>query len=57
MNDKAEYYQLKGMVSEMSAEEQTEVINAAAEVTAVAARSDKALVGALMAVMKIAAEA
>jgi hypothetical protein len=57
MSDKAEYYQLKGMVSEMSAEEQTEVINAAAEVTAVAARSDKALVGALMAVMKIAAEA
>ena len=53
----AEYYQMKGMVTEMSAEEQAEVFKAEAEVIAIATRSDKALVGALMAMIKLLSEA
>lgn len=56
MSDKAEYYVMKGMVSEMTSEEQAEVAKAEAEVIAIAKQSDKAMIGALMAVMKIAAE-
>jgi len=56
MNSKAEYYQMKGMVSEMSAEDQAEVAKAEAEVIAIAKQSDKAMIGALMAMIKIAAE-
>lgn len=55
-NSKAEYYQLKGMVADLPAEEQAEVMKAEAEVTAIAKRSHKALVGALMAMTKIATE-
>ena len=53
-NSKAEYYQMKGMVSEMSPEDQAEVLKAEAEVIAIAGRSQEALVGALMAMTKIA---
>lgn len=56
-NSKAEYYQMKGMVADLPAEDQAEVMKAEAEVTAIAKRSDKALIGALMAMTKIAAEA
>lgn len=57
MNDKATYYQMKGMVSEMSAEEQTEVMKAEADVIAIAKQSDKAMIGALMAMIRISLEA
>lgn len=57
MHDKAEYYQMKGMVSEMSAEDQAEVAKAEADVIAIAKHSDKAMIGALMAMMKLVAEA
>ena len=57
MRDKAEYYQMKGMVSEMSAEDQAEVLKAEAEVIAIAKQSDKALIGALMAMIRISLEA
>ncbi|WP_296261639.1 MULTISPECIES: hypothetical protein [unclassified Pseudomonas] len=57
MNDKAEYYQLKGMVSEMSAEDQAEVAKAEADVIAIAKQSDKAMLGALMAMLRLAIEA
>ena len=57
MSDKAEYYQMKGMVSELTPEEQSEVMKAEADVIAIAKQSDKALIGALMAMIKIAAEA
>jgi hypothetical protein len=53
----AEYYQMKGMVTEMSEDEQAEVFKAEAEVIAIATRSDKALVGALMAMIKLSSEA
>ncbi|MGP5464945.1 hypothetical protein ACTXNP_01085 [Pseudomonas helleri] len=56
-NDKAEYYQMKGMVSEMPAEEQAEVMKAEAEVIAIAKQSGKAMIGALMAMIKISLEA
>lgn len=56
-NSKAEYYQMKGLVSEMSLEDQAEVSKAEAEVIAIAGRSQEALVGALMAMTKIALEA
>ncbi|MNJ28492.1 hypothetical protein D3C77_230300 [compost metagenome] len=55
-NSKAEYYQMKGMVADLPAEDQAEVMKAEAEVIAIARRSDKALIGALMAMTKIAAE-
>ena len=57
MSDKAEYYQMKGMVSELTPEEQSEVMKAEADVIAIAKQSDKAMIGALMAMIKIAAEA
>lgn len=57
MSDKAEYYQMKGMVSELTPEEQAEVMKAESEVIAIAKQSDKAMIGALMAMIKIAAEA
>ena len=57
MSDKAEYYQMKGMVSEMSAEDQAEVMKAETDVIAIAQRSDKALIGALMAMIRISLEA
>jgi hypothetical protein len=57
MNDQAEYYQMKGMVSEMPPEDQAEVAKAEAALIAIAKQSDKAMVGALMAMIKIAAEA
>lgn len=57
MSDKAEYYQMKGMVSEMSAEDQAEVMKAETDVVAIAKQSDKAMIGALMAMTKISLEA
>jgi len=57
MSDKAEYYQMMGMVSEMSAEDQAEVMKAETDVIAIAQRSDKALIGALMAMIRISLEA
>ncbi|MFG0467411.1 hypothetical protein ACF8LF_22740 [Pseudomonas putida] len=56
MSDKAEYYQMKGMVSEMTPEEQAEVLKAEADVIAIAKQSDKALIGALMAMIKLSLE-
>ncbi|MFL1495061.1 hypothetical protein [Pseudomonas antarctica] len=53
----AEYYQMKGMVADLPADEQAEVMKAEAEVIAIAKRSDKAMIGALMAMTKIALEA
>lgn len=53
----AEYYQMKGMVSDMSPDEQAEVLKAEAEVVAIAKRSDKALIGALMAMIKLSSQA
>lgn len=57
MNDKADYYQMKGMVSEMTTEDQAEVVKAEAEVIAIAKQSDKAMIGALMAMIRISLEA
>lgn len=57
MSDKAEYYQMKGMVSEMSAEDQAEVVKAEADVTAIAKQSDQAMIGALMVMIRISLEA
>ena len=57
MSDKAEYYQLKGMVSEMTPEEQAEVAKAEADVTAIAKQSEKAMLGAVMAMIRLTLEA
>ncbi|MEX0297361.1 hypothetical protein AAH995_29410 [Pseudomonas putida] len=56
MSDKADYYQMKGMVSEMTPEEQAEVLKAEADVIAIAKQSEKALIGALMAMIKLSLE-
>lgn len=55
-SSKADYYQMKGMVSEMTPEEQAEVLKAEADVIAIAKQSDKALIGALMAMIKLSLE-
>ena len=57
MSDMTEYWAMKGMVSEMPAEDQAEVAKAEAAVIAIAKQTDKAMIGALMAMIKIAAEA
>ena len=56
MNDKAEYYIMKGVISEMSPEDQAKVAEAEAAVLAMVKQSDAAKIGALMAVMKITSE-
>lgn len=56
MSDKADYYQMKGMVSEMTPEEQAEVLKAEADVISIAKQSEKALIGALMAMIKLSLE-
>lgn len=56
MSDKADYYQMKGMVSEMTPEEQAEVMKAEADVIAIAKQSERALIGALMAMIKLSLE-
>lgn len=55
-SSKADYYQMKGMVSEMTPEEQAEVLKAEADVIAIAKQSEKALIGALMAMIKLSLE-
>ncbi|HDS1693333.1 hypothetical protein AAH995_29460 [Pseudomonas putida] len=55
-NSKAEYYQLKGLVSEMPKDEQEAVAKAEAEVLALAASSPAALIGATMAMIKLSLE-
>lgn len=57
MSNQAEYYIMKGVVSEMSAEDQSKVAEAEAAVLAIAQQSDAAKIGALMAMIKIASEA
>lgn len=55
MTNQAEYYVMKGMVSEMSTEDQAKVTEAEAAVLAIANQSDAAKIGVVMATMKIAA--
>lgn len=57
MSDKAEYYQLKGMISEMPADQQAEVKQAEQEVFDIAKRSDAAMLGATMAMIRLSLEA
>ncbi|MBA1200466.1 hypothetical protein G7009_01440 [Pseudomonas capeferrum] len=56
MNDKAEYYVMKGMVSEMSPGEQAEVKKAEEDVIAIAKQSDTAMVSAVMAMIRLTLE-
>ena len=57
MSDKAEYYALKGMISEMPAEQQEEIKKAEQEVIDIAKRSDASLFGATMAMVRLSLEA
>ena len=45
MSARAEYYQLKGMVSDLPPDAQSEVERARSEVVAIAERSDFAMIG------------
>lgn len=54
MSDKAEYYQLKGMVSDLSPEQQAEVERARGEVVAIAQRSEIAFIGFCLAGAELA---
>ncbi|VVO30547.1 hypothetical protein [Pseudomonas fluorescens] len=57
MSAKSEYYQIKGMVSDMPPDEQAEVELAVREVTEIAQRSPAAMVGAILAMTKLAMDA
>ena len=54
MSAKAEYYQFKGMISEMTPEQQAEVEQARAEVAAIAQRSDLSRIGFCLAAAELA---
>ena len=54
MSAKAEYYQFKGMISEMTPEQQAEIEQARAEVVAVVERSDLARIGFCLAAAELA---
>jgi hypothetical protein len=49
MSNKAGYYQLKGMVSELTPEQQAEVEQARQEILAIAKRSDLSFIGLCLA--------
>lgn len=51
-----EYYQIKGMVSDMTAEEQAEVARAEALVIEIAKSSQAAALGAILASIKLSLE-
>ncbi|MEG0632214.1 MAG: hypothetical protein RR517_06750 [Pseudomonas sp.] len=52
----AEYYQIKGMVSEMSAEEQAEVARVEAQILELAKSSQAAALGVILASIKLSLE-
>lgn len=55
MSKKAEYYQLKGMVSELYPEDQAQVEQARLEVVAILQRSTLAMIGFCLAASEIEA--
>lgn len=55
-NSSAEYYQMKGMVSDLPKAEQEEVARVEAEVLALASSSQAALIGVMMATIKLSLE-
>lgn len=57
MSDKAEYYQLKGMISDMPADQQAEIKQAEQEVIDIAKRSEASMLGATMAMIRLSLEA
>lgn len=57
MSEQADYYQLKGIVSEMTPEQQAEVQKARDETLIIAARSEVSLIGITLAMLKLAAKA
>jgi hypothetical protein len=54
VSDKAEYYQLRGMVGELPPEQAAEVEQARAEIVAIAKRSDLAFIGLCLAGSELA---
>ncbi len=52
----AEYYQIKGMVSDMTAEEQTEVARVESQVIELAKSSQAAALGVILATIKLSLE-
>ncbi|VVO22274.1 hypothetical protein [Pseudomonas fluorescens] len=57
MSDKAEHYQLKGMISDMPADQQAEIKQAEQEVIDIATRSEASMLGATMAMILLSLEA
>ncbi|MGP5106680.1 hypothetical protein [Pseudomonas helleri] len=53
----AEYYQIKGMVSDMPADEQAEVARVEAQVIEIAKSSQSAALGVMLASIKLSLEA
>mgnify|MGYP006360233871 CR=1 FL=1 len=56
MSSKAEYYQIKGMVSDMTTQEQAEVARVEAQVIEISKASQSAALGVLLATIKLSLE-
>jgi hypothetical protein len=57
MSDRSDYYELKGIVSEMTPEQQADVEKAKDQALAIASQSDVAVIGITLALMQLAVKA
>ena len=57
MSERSDYYVLKGVVSEMTPEQQAEVEKAKDQTLAIASQSDVAVIGVTLALMQLAVKA
>ncbi|VVQ20805.1 hypothetical protein PS934_05048 [Pseudomonas fluorescens] len=57
MSDRSDYYELKGIVSDMTPEQQADVEKAKDQALAIASQSDVAVIGITLALMQLAVKA
>ena len=57
MSDRSDYYELKGIVSDMTPEQQADVEKAKDQTLAIASQSDVAVIGVTLALMQLAVKA
>ena len=57
MSDRSDYYELKGIVSEMTPEQKADVEKAKDQALAIASQSDVAVIGVTLALMQLAVKA
>lgn len=57
MSDRSDYYELKGIVSDMTPEQQADVEKAKDQTLAIASQSDVSVIGITLALMQLAVKA